>query len=294
LGFIKPDRGRIRLFEEALPDVARARIGYLPERMRYHLRYTPREYLHFMGQFGRMSAVQIRARSDYLLDRVGLSDEADRLMGGFSKGMLQRLGLAQALLAEPQLLLLDEPTSGLDPDAQRELFDLLGVLRAEGQTMLLCTHYFNEVEQLCDRVGILVRGVIATEVPVAQVRGPGTSVNILVNALSEETRRRVEAIGEAVQSSGELITLRPNTPLLQARVMRVLLDAGCAIIAVEPVESPLELLYARAVRGETLDGVVSPVRSPYARPLVPPSAPERSSGDTLLSQLLGQRDEPEN
>jgi ABC-2 type transport system ATP-binding protein len=293
LGFIRPDRGRIRLFEEAASPALRARIGYLPERMRYHLRYTPREYLRFMGGFARMSPVRIRERSDYLLDMVGLSDNADRMIGSFSKSMLQRLGIAQALLAEPGLLLLDEPTTGLEPEEQHEIVALLGTLRDSGRTILLSTHYFSEIEQLCDRVGILFGGAIATQVPLAQIRGPGMSVNILVSAMSEETCRRVAALSEAVQCSGQMVTLRPNTPQLQARVMRMLLDAGCAIIAVEPVESPLELIYARAVRGDTLDDLLPPVRSPYARPLPPVTPPAGMSGDTLLNDLLGQRDEPE-
>src|SRR5689334_10450491 len=155
LGFLKPSGGRMRLLGQHDLESIRGRVGYLPERLRYHLRYTGREYLRYLGRFSDLREPQLSARVDEELAAMGLRDAADRLLSTYSKGMLQRLGVAQALLTDPEVLLIDEPTSGLDPSGQRELLDLLTAVRARGHTIFLATHILSEAEQLCDYVGIL-------------------------------------------------------------------------------------------------------------------------------------------
>jgi ABC-2 type transport system ATP-binding protein len=172
LGLLRPDGGMVRVLGTT-PERARARVGYLPERPRYHTHFAPLEYLRALGALSDLSGAALEARCRDLLALVGLSDAASRRLGQFSKGMLQRFGIAQALLHEPDLLLVDEPSSGLDPAGQREIVDLLLALRRQGHTIVMCTHHLGEAHQLCDRVGVLSGGRLAAEVVVASAGGVG-------------------------------------------------------------------------------------------------------------------------
>ncbi|HMQ35048.1 MAG TPA: ABC transporter ATP-binding protein [Chloroflexaceae bacterium] len=306
LGFLRPNSGRIRLLGSPNLDRTRPRVGYIPERQRYHTRYTAREYLRFLGQFSGLGGGALSDRVDAELRAVGLDEAADRSLGTFSKGMLQRLGVAQALLMDPDLLLIDEPTSGLDPAGQREVLELLNEVRVRGHTVFLCTHYLHEVELLCDRVGVLAGGRIATEATVGDLRGVPSSVRIHVGALSPELRAQLADLGPAVHCDAQNVRISPNAPALQEAVLRALLDAGVLILALEPIESPLERLYLQAVRGAPpADGQPAPPPQPgdgpppreagpwaTAAPHAPASArPRRGQGDTLLNELLGRRED---
>lgn len=300
LGFLKPSAGRIRILDDEDLERTRSRIGYIPERQRYHTRYTAREYLRFIGQFSGMAKEILPERVERELEAVGLAEAADRTLATYSKGMLQRFGVAQALLTDPDLLLIDEPTSGLDPSGQREVLDLLAEVRSRGHTVMLCTHYLQEVELLCDRVGVLSRGQIAVERNVRELRGPGSSVLIRVSPLDIEARRRVEALGPGVHSEPNSVRIEGNSPQLQAEVLRTLIEAGATVIGLEALESPLERMYLQAVRGEGVPADQAPARPPQPPPNLPPlpifppaqAAPpprdgsRRGEGDTLLNELL--------
>jgi len=301
LGFLRPSRGRLRIFGDSNLERVRPRVGYIPERQRYHTRYTPREYLRFLGSFSGLAGADLHERVERELATVGLRDAAERNLGTFSKGMLQRLGVAQALLTDPDLLLIDEPTSGLDPAGQREVIELLAAVRDRGHTVFLCTHYLHEVELLCDRVGVLAGGRITIEAQVADLRDVAGSVRVQVGALSLEQRRHLEALGVGVRADAQSVRINPNTPALQAAVLRALLDAGVAILALEPLESPLERLYLQAISGKL--AVAEPTVLPPAAWAAPfkgaPAAATSSAdahpgeGDTLLNELLGRTDDQE-
>lgn len=289
LGFLKPSGGRIRVMGKTNLEKVRGRVGYLPERMRYHLNYSAREYLHALGQLNDMKGTRLHTRVDEELQRVGLDTVANRRLKTFSKGMLQRMGIAQALLDQPELLLIDEPTSGLDPAGQHEVLELLAEVRARGHSILLCTHYLDEVEYLCDRVGILAGGKIAAEADVAQLQGPATSIAIRVDTLSADLQTRLNRISPAVQCEDHTIVLRPNNQPLQATVLRMLLDEGVAILTLEPLERPLERLYLQTVRGttEVPEAAPTPVFEERAAAETPTPPPRRrGEGDTLLNELL--------
>jgi len=298
LGFLRPSAGTIALLGARDLDAARARVGYLPERLRYHTRYSAREYLRFLGQFSDMGGAALRRRVDEELEHVGLADAADRLLATFSKGMLQRLGIAQILLADPALLLIDEPTSGLDPSGQRDMLDLLAGLRAQRRTILLTTHFLAEIEQVCDRVGVLAGGRISAEANVRDLRGPGASVSVLVEHLQPEQAAQLRRISPAVRCSDREIVLTPNSQELQAMVLRKLLDMEVPIMAVQPQSRPLEQFYVQAVRGdmappddappaEPQAGGLEPQMPPMRPPAPPVAAPLRpGEGDTLLNELL--------
>lgn len=288
LGFLKPSAGKIRLFGSEHPERMRGRIGYIPERQRYHTTYSAREYLRFIGKFSGLDGADLRERVEREIETVNLQDAADRNLGTFSKGMLQRVGVAQALLNDPDLLLIDEPTSGLDPSGQREVIDLLSSVRARGHTVFLCTHYLHEVEQLCDRVGVLANGQLVAEAVVAELRAPGTSVNIQVSGLQPEIRRQLEALAPGIICDAFRIQITQNTPETQSDVLRVLLDNNVAIIALDPTESPLERLYIKAVRGSLIEQVEHIAQENWgSQGATQPIGVRRSGeGDTLLNELL--------
>ncbi|MEN9937964.1 MAG: hypothetical protein RLZZ387_4543, partial [Chloroflexota bacterium] len=284
LGFLRPNGGRVRVLGAADPSRVAGRVGYLPERLRYHLRYTGREYLRYLGQFSDMAGPALESRVEEQLHRVGLLDAGDRMLGTYSRGMLQRLGVAQALLHEPALLLFDEPTSGLDPAGQREMLDLLAAMRGSSHTILMTTHYLDEAEQLCDRVGVLFDGRLAAESDAEQLRAPGRSVQIAVAGLTTELAAHLRQIAPAVRCGEASVTINPNTPAIQAAVVRALLDAGVPIISLEPRGRPLEELYMRAIQETPGEEQASP-----PQPAAPRSV--RRRGDTLLRELLRREDE---
>jgi ABC-2 type transport system ATP-binding protein len=305
LGFLRPTKGTLRVFGEPELEQVRGRIGYLPERLRYHLRYSGREYLRYLGKFSDLREPDLSARVEQELGAVGLLDAADRRLATYSKGMLQRLGIAQALLSDPDILLIDEPTSGLDPAGQREMLELLRDVRSRNHTIFLTTHFLDEIELLCDTVGILYGGKLAVEIDVQSLRVPGRNALIRVANIIPELVARLARFGPAVRCNGREISLQPNSPALQAQVLRELLDAGVPIIALEPQGRPLEEIYMRVVRGEPADlaaeatphGMFAPPGHPDATTRVlepadtpPPGRP--GTGDTLLRQLLKQDQEP--
>jgi ABC-2 type transport system ATP-binding protein len=159
LALVTPTGGSGRVLGRPLGDrAARARIGFLPEHFRFHDCLTGRELLRFHGRLHRLRGLSLEARIDTLLARVDLIDAADRRLRGYSKGMLQRIGLAQALINEPELVFLDEPTSGLDPLGRLLVRDIISELRDRGTSVFLNSHLLGEVEAMCNRVAFVKRG----------------------------------------------------------------------------------------------------------------------------------------
>ncbi|WP_133117008.1 ABC transporter ATP-binding protein, partial [Candidatus Viridilinea mediisalina] len=301
LGFLRPKRGTIRLLGSSNLEQVRQSVGYIPERQRYHTHYTAREYLRFLGAFSGLHGGELHDRVDHELLTAGLADVANRRLGTFSKGMLQRFGVAQALLGDPDLLLIDEPTSGLDPSGRRALLDLLKQVRKRGHTILLCTHHLYEVEYICDRVGVLVGGRITAEAEVQTLRGVATSLSIQTTTMPEQLQKQLTALGPQITYDSESILIGANSPELQATVMRTLLEANILIVQLEPLERPLARFYHQAVQGLT-PAAAAAAPKPLAVPYIPPvpwtnphpvsaqPQSERGTGDTLLNQLLGREE----
>ncbi len=158
LGLLRATSGDVRV-----PDLSQ--VGFLPELPCFYSFLTPRESLRFYGRLSGLPEQAMAARIEEVLSLVGLSAQGDRRLGEFSKGMVQRVGLAQAILHDPRLIILDEPVSGLDPLAIKEFRDLLGTLREKGKTLVVSSHSISEVEKLCDRVGVLKEGRLARLIP---------------------------------------------------------------------------------------------------------------------------------
>lgn len=159
LGFIFPTKGKVRLFgEKVTRREVRARVGFLPEHPYFPPQLRAGELLEYCGRLSGLNSGKLRRKIDELLHLVGLEGERKKRLGHFSKGMLQRLGLAQALVGEPDLLILDEPTLGLDPVLRRRMRDILIELNKEGKTIFMSSHEISEIEMVCHRVGIINEG----------------------------------------------------------------------------------------------------------------------------------------
>ena len=175
-GLLRPDAGEVSVFGGDPSDPAvRARIGYMPEVATYYPYLNARELLAFYGGICGLDAKAVRERTDSLLESVGLADAAKRPLRTYSKGMLQRAGIAQALLNDPDLLVLDEPFTGLDPLARIHFRELLRSLREKGKAVFFSSHELGETELLCDRVAIMKKGCCVYQGPVKDLAGDGAS-----------------------------------------------------------------------------------------------------------------------
>ena len=164
VGLLSPDEGSCRVFGKPATDAANRReIGFLPENPYFYKFLTGAETVRFYGRLCGLRGAALRERTAELLHLVGLEHAADRRLGGYSKGMLQRIGLAQALVQKPRLLVLDEPTAGVDPIGSRTIRDIILDLKGQGMTVFLCSHLLEQVQEICDRVGILYQGCLIAE-----------------------------------------------------------------------------------------------------------------------------------
>jgi ABC-2 type transport system ATP-binding protein len=187
LGLVEPTSGEARLLGHRPGDPAiMGRVGFLPEQFRFPSWLTAADFLDVHGRLYGLPAAERRARIPRLLERVGLADRARSKLGEYSKGMMQRVGLAQALLNDPALVFLDEPTSGLDPLGRREVRDLIHELRAAGVTVFLNSHFLSEVEVTCDRVAIVKRGRVVRIGTLAELTRQTTEVEIRAASLSPD------------------------------------------------------------------------------------------------------------
>ncbi|MCK9462087.1 MAG: ABC transporter ATP-binding protein [Proteobacteria bacterium] len=175
MGLVAPTSGSIRIFGRPCSEPgARARVGFLPENPYFHEYLTPRELLEFYGSLVGLGGAKLERQSEALIEQVGLKEAANRPLRKFSKGMLQRIGLAQALLGDPELLVLDEPMSGLDPIGRKFVADLIAERNRSGVAILFSSHILSDVERLCHRVVILNRGVVAAQGSLADLVGKDT------------------------------------------------------------------------------------------------------------------------
>jgi len=210
LGLLNPTKGRIEVFGHSTRHVAtKARIGYLPEESYLYRYLNSHETLDFFGNLFHLPKDQRENRSEQLLEMVGLSQTRTRAVGEFSKGMQRRIGLAQALINDPDLVILDEPTSGLDPIGCREVKDLILALARRGKTVILSSHLLSDVEDVCDRVVIYYGGKIQAQGTLGDLLAKPDSVRITSPILPRETMERLlEIIRRDVASD----RVRVDTP----------------------------------------------------------------------------------
>ncbi len=222
LGLIEPTAGQAWLFDVPCHKVAsRLQVGFLPENPYFYKFLTGVETLEFYGKLCRLRGAVLRQRTDELIELVGLSHARDRRLSGYSKGMLQRIGLAQALIHDPKLLLLDEPTAGVDPIGSRDIRDLILRLKKMGKTVLLSSHLLSQVQEVCDRIGVLHLGRMILE----------GDVNTLIS-----DQKRLSFTAQDLPAGG------------QQQVEAAIRAAGGSVVAVEHPQTTLEALFLDAVK----------------------------------------------
>lgn len=250
MGFIFPTNGQLAVLGETEVRKAHRRIGYLHERPYVELRFTGRRYLTYMAQLSGLWERRCSERVSSVLEQVDLGAAADEKVATYSKGMLQRLMIAQTLLGDPALLILDEPTNGLDPYSQWKVRQIIAVLRKQGKTILLCSHYLAEVEMLCDTVGILQRGRLAQYGAVADLVHTQDAIDILLveGQLADEVAQRLSFSEHVIETEGSLLRIHASA---QQLVLSALVEAAIPIHSLQPAASTLEEVYIKSTRPET-------------------------------------------
>ena len=214
LGLVSPTRGQTEIFGRNSRLVeSRAAVGFLPENPYFCKFLTGTETLRFFGQLCGLSGASLKKRVDEMLELVGLTDARDRRLRGYSKGMLQRIGLAQALINEPRLVVLDEPTAGVDPAGSRQIRDLIVDLRRRGTTVLLSSHLLAQVQEVCDRVGILADGVLVREGRLEELLAIENQTELVLENASDKLVNEIEAL--AANSGAKLVARRRSTTTLK-------------------------------------------------------------------------------
>lgn len=248
LSLVAPTSGEAFLLGRPMGDrSARSRVGFLPEHFRFHDWLSAREFLALHGRLYGMPADLLARRSAQLLDLVGLSEFMDSLLRTFSKGMLQRIGIAQALLNEPELVILDEPTSGLDPVGRRLVRDIIQEERSRGTTVFLNSHFLSEVEVTCDRVAFIKHGRVIQTAALEDLAHGGTRVDISAHGLTSAIVESLSRWGEVDSQRDGHLSLTVNSMEDLPDVTRFLVAEGVDVFAISPSHLSLEDLFVQIV-----------------------------------------------
>lgn len=251
---IYPTAGTARILGAPLDDMQmRARIGYLPEQPYFYDYLTARELLTYCAKLFGLNKADTRQRTDELLKRVGLFEAADKQLRKYSKGMLQRAGLAQALINDPDMLFLDEPMSGLDPLGRREVRDLIASLRDQGKTVFFSSHVLSDVEALCDRVAIMNKGCLIESGKLSDILKSRTNeLEAIVTGVNEAALQELRTFATQITPAPEGAHVRLSSDKEIERVLSIVHRAGGRLVSVNPVRESLEDLFLREVSENSL------------------------------------------
>ena len=254
MGMMYATTGSARLLGEPLSARVRRRVGYLPEQMRLPEFMKADSFLRYMGKLNHVSDADMKKKIPTLLDLVELADARKKLLKEYSKGMGQRLGLAQALLNDPDLLFLDEPTEGLDPLGRKQVRDLLITLRASGKTIFLNSHLLSEIELVCDQVAILEKGrVVRTGRPEDFTRSTG-EYRIRLDRLDDRVRQAAAAVSACIRCGDATLEFVPRDRQHLNAMIDALRGAAAEIESIEPLKSSLEESFIEVVTGASGTG----------------------------------------
>lgn len=248
LGLIFPTKGDAWIFGKPIGDVTvKRQIAYLPESPYFYEYLTGRQVLDFYARLFGIPASERKKKVDMLLDMVGLSRDGDKTLRNYSKGMLQRIGIAQALLNDPELLFLDEPTSGLDPMARIEIRDLILRLKEQGKTIFLSSHQLLEVELICDRVSILNRGKLLKAGRLDDLLPSGRVEIVAENVSDDGVIAKIQKAGGTVQrQDGRLVIQHPDDESVN-QVVDIIRSANGTIRSLTPQRLTLEELFVSTI-----------------------------------------------
>jgi ABC-2 type transport system ATP-binding protein len=226
LGLVAPSSGQCSIYgRDSLKVDSRDEVGFLPENPYFYKHLSGAETLRFYGKLCGLGGRRLEDRVGELLALVDLEGARDRRLGGYSKGMLQRIGLAQALVQEPRLVILDEPTAGVDPLGSRQIRDLILKLRERGITVFLCSHLLEQVQEVCDRVGIIFRGKMVREGRLEDLIAIEDQSEIVLRDAPLELLEKIKALVESTPGASVVKTGKPRTTLERLFLREISEDA---------------------------------------------------------------------
>ena len=250
LGLVRPTSGEAQVLGAPAGDVeTRRKIGFLPEHFQFYKWLTPAELLRLHGQLCGMTAAQLKKKIPALLDLVGLTPHRDKRVGEFSKGMLQRIGLAQALIHDPELIFLDEPTSGLDPMGRKLVRDIIRAQRDRGATVVLNSHLLGEVEVTCDNVSFLKDGQIIATHDIGTLGADEVRVTVHAHNLSTDALGGLSALTTSAVLEGEHLSITALSANSLPEIFRYLAASGAEVYSFVPEKLSLEDVFVR-IMGE--------------------------------------------
>jgi ABC-2 type transport system ATP-binding protein len=248
LGLVSPTGGEAYVLGAPSGDVEiRRKVGFLPEDFRFYQWLTAAELLEFHGRLCGMGAERLRERVPYLLDLVGLAPHRGKRLQGFSKGMLQRIGLAQALIHDPEVIFLDEPTSGLDPMGRRLVRDIIRAQRDRGATVFLNSHLLSEIEITCDQVVFIRDGEIVTTRDLRGRQEERVRVTVRARKLMPQTIEGLSRWAACGPLEGETLMLTASSREALPEILGYLVHSGCAPYEFTPQRISLEDLFMEIV-----------------------------------------------
>jgi len=251
LGLVFPTSGEAAVLGRPIGDrEVRRKIGFLPEHFRFHEWLTATELMRMHGRLYDIAAKQLAERTASLLDLVGLGRFAEKRLHGYSKGMLQRTGLALALLNDPDLIFLDEPTSGLDPSGRLLVRDIIKDQRSRGKTIFLNSHLLSEVEVICDRAAFIKQGEVVEVRELQKLIEGDITVSIRARNLSPDIIQGLSQWSTPIRADGEHLTINLASELLLPEVVRYLVSRGVDLYSLSPKRLSLEELFIQIVGTE--------------------------------------------
>jgi ABC-2 type transport system ATP-binding protein len=248
MGLIYPTSGTASIFGHPIgAPQAKTKLGFLPESPYFYDYLTGKEFLRFYGHLFGLWGSALEKRVNELLDTVGMAHARDLQLRKFSKGMLQRVGIAQALINDPELIVLDEPMSGLDPIGRKEVRDLILQLKESGKTVMFSSHILHDAEMLCDRVAMIMKGRLVACGPVSELIAQGTTheVEMVIDRLLPEALERIRPLAGKVVLQGERVMVVLTSQQAVDQALSVIHAAKAKLVALTPHKASLEDLFIR-------------------------------------------------
>lgn len=252
MGLIYPTGGTATLFGRPIGDpAAKAKVGFLPESPYFYDYLTSREFLRFYGHLFSLFGVKLEKRIDELLELVGMTHARDLQLRKFSKGMLQRVGIAQAMINDPELVVLDEPMSGLDPIGRKEVRDLILRLKESGKTVMFSSHILHDAEVLCDRVAMIMKGKLVACGHVSELIAGDTTheVEMVIDRLLPEALERIRPLTRKIVRQGERVMAVLTSQQDVDHALDVIRSTKAKLVALTPHKTSLEDLFIRKANG---------------------------------------------
>lgn len=256
LDLVRPTAGEITLLGQRPGDPqTRAKIGFLPEHFRFHEWLRAAEFLNFHGKLYGLPNAVLKKRIPELLELVGLIDSAQMRLSKFSKGMLQRIGLAQSMLNKPELIFLDEPTSGLDPLGRRLVRDIIRRLKAEGTTVFLNSHFLSEVEVTCNRVAFIKQGRMIHIDSMANLMNQSTEITLRVDAFKPALLDALEKLGNHLRLNGSNLSMMVKNQDVAPEIAQVVLEHEVKLYELRPQQKSLEEIFVSIIESDEGDNL---------------------------------------